>query len=64
MNTDNNKETANIIADAINDLVVSMPASCQPYDYSLELKGLRHELSDVASQLERIADLLESKGGK
>ena len=64
MSTDNNKETANIIANAINDLVVSMPATWEPYDYSPEFRYLREELSGICTQLERIADLLESKGGK
>ena len=51
--------TTEAIAGAIRD----MP-SPEPYDYSPQIKELCGQLSDIAFQLERIADHLEATEGK
>ena len=57
---------ASAIQEAVNDLVGAMPStrSCEPYDYSMQFRDLRNELSDICFQLERIADNLETKEAK
>ena len=55
-----NTRAANTIADAIGHLENAMPATWEPYDYTHDLNCLRLELSQIASQLERIADHLEA----
>lgn len=55
---------ANTLYAAAQDLCVAMPNGIEPYDYSLEYKQIRSELSDICVQLERIANHLEGGGSK
>ena len=52
---------ASAIQEAVSDLVCAMPSGCEPYDYSLEFRSISKELSDIAGQIARIADVLEAK---
>lgn len=61
MSTDT-KRAADTIAEALFHLRDVMPANSE--DYSLVLVSICGELSQIGSQLERIADYLEVEGGK